>query len=93
MTARTMHETEARLRAELTTLARRWQRIADYAPEHPKYLSQPTLTVAERAEHDQGVAYRKAAEALFHVLNTGLIPQELMTEFERRQHGIEESTS
>ncbi|MBI0296746.1 hypothetical protein JBE04_20355 [Streptomyces sp. PRKS01-29] len=87
MTDKTMHRTETDLRVALTTLAERWEQMADRAPEHPKYLYIDPLTPAQRDEHARGAAYRKAASDLRDVLRTGRIPHDLLTDAELETHG------
>ena len=43
--------------------------------------------IAERAEHDRGAAYRRAADDIREVLRSGHIPHTLMTDAELDQHG------
>lgn len=87
MTAKTMHQAEAQLRAALATLADRYDEMASRAPEHPKYLYIDPLTPSQRTEHDRAVGYRKAAADIRDVLRTGRIPHDLMTDAEVEQHG------
>lgn len=79
--------------AALTSLADRYEEIADRAPEHPDTLYVDSLTPAQRAEHDRAAGYRKAAADIREVLHTGRIPHDLMTDAELEQHGTPERAS
>ena len=68
MTAKTMHPTEAQLRAVLTTLADRWERTAAKAT---------TALGKQRA-----LQISQAAKDIRQVLTTGRIPARLMTDAE-----------
>jgi len=85
--AKTMSQGEANVRSALTALADRYEEIAERAPKHPEYLYIDPLTPAERAEHDRGAAYRRAADDIREVLRSGHIPHTLMTDAELDQHG------
>lgn len=81
------------LRTALTTLADRYDEIADRAPQHPKYLYIDPLTPAQRTEHDRAAGYRRAAADIRDVLCTGHVPHTLMTDAELEKYGTPEATS
>jgi hypothetical protein len=89
--AHTMHRSEGDLRAALTTLAERYEEMADRAPKHPEYLYIDPLTPAQRSEHDRAVGYRQAAADIRNVLRTSRIPHGLMTDAELEQHGASDA--
>jgi DNA polymerase-3 subunit epsilon len=77
----------ADLLAALTTLAERYEEMAERAPKHPETLYIDPLTPAERAQHERGATYRSAAADIRDVLRTGRIPHGLMTDAELEQYG------
>jgi hypothetical protein len=77
VTAKTMHRSEADLRAALTALAERYEEIVDRAPRHPQWISIPPLSIGQRAEHDRAIGYRNAARAIRDILRTGQLPNDL----------------
>ncbi|WP_275558580.1 hypothetical protein [Streptomyces sp. 5-6(2022)] len=87
MTAKTMHQTEADLRAVLTTLAERWEQMAGPAPDPNEGLFVNEVTPAESARVERANTYRTAARDLRDVLRTGRIPHPLMTDAELEKHG------
>lgn len=89
MTAKTMHQTEAALRATLTTLADRWEQLAGPAPDPSEGLFVDEVTPAESARIERNHTYRTTASDL----RTGQIPHPLMTDAELEQHGAKEATS
>ncbi|MGW6946130.1 hypothetical protein ACWGHD_04305 [Streptomyces xanthophaeus] len=93
MTARTMHQSEADLRAALVTLANLYEDIVAKAPRHPQYLYINPLTPPQRTEHDLAVAYRNAAHAIRHLLRTGQIPANCTETAGLEQLPSEESAS
>jgi len=90
MTAKTMHQTEAQLRAALTILAERWEQLAGPAPDPAEGLFVGEVTPAESARVERAHTYRTAATDLRDVLRTGRIPHPLMTDAELEQHGTPE---
>ncbi|MEU1663637.1 helix-hairpin-helix domain-containing protein [Streptomyces sparsogenes] len=86
MTAKTMHQPEADLRAKLTALAERYEEIVDRAPRHPQWLYIDPLTPGQRAEHDRAVAYRNAARAIRSILRDGQLPHDLTDTADLEQH-------
>lgn len=90
MTAKTMHQTEASLRAALTTLADRWEQLAGPAPDPGEGLFVDEVTPAESARVERAATYRTAASDLRDVLRTGRVPHPLMTDAELEQHGTPE---
>lgn len=90
MTARTMHQPEAQLRATLTTLAERWEQLAGPAPDPSEGLFVDEPNPAEYARVERAATYRTAASDLRDALRTGQIPHPLMTDAELHQHGTPE---
>lgn len=93
MTAKTMHQTEASLRASLTTLAERWEQMAGPAPDPDEGLFVDEPSPAEYARVERAATYRTAAADLRDVLRTGVLPHPLMTDAELEQHGTPEEAT
>ena len=93
MTAKTMHQSEAQLRAVLTDLADRWEQLAGPAPDLSEGLFVDEVTPAEASRVWHAAAYRSAASDLRDVLRTGLPPHGLMTDAELEQHGTPEEAA
>lgn len=93
MTARTMHPAEANLRAVLTTLAERWERMADNEEAAIPLLDGPAAESVANSVCERAHTYRKAADDTRQVLRTGRIPHDLMTDTELEQHGTPECES
>lgn len=90
MTAKTMHQTEASLRAALADLAERWEQIAGPKPDPSEGLFVDEVTPAESARIERAATYRTAASDVRDVLRTGLPPHPLMTDAELEQYGTPE---
>ncbi|MFA0844402.1 hypothetical protein [Streptomyces rochei] len=82
-----MHQTEADLRAALTTLAERWEQMATNEEASIPLLQGPAAEQVGAQVHQRIATYRKAAADLRDVLRTGRIPHDLMTDAELDQHG------
>lgn len=93
MTAKTMHQTEAALRATLTTLAERWEQMAGPAPDPSEGLFVDEVTPAEAARIERNHTLRTSAADLRDALRTGRIPHPLMTDAELQQHGTPEEAA
>lgn len=93
MTAKTMHQTEADLRAALTTLAERWEQLAGPAPDPSEGLFVDEPTPSEYGQVARAHTYRTAASDLRDVLRTGQIPHPIMTDAELEQHGTPEEAA
>lgn len=88
MTAKTMHQTEADLRATLTTLAERWEQMAKGAPDFDGdglFIDEPTPVQLQQFE--RATTCGRAAADLREVLRAGRIPHGLMTDAELDAHG------
>ncbi|MFJ3950231.1 hypothetical protein ACIPXV_09200 [Streptomyces libani] len=88
MTAKTMHHTEASIRATLTTLAERWEQMAKSAPDFGGdglFIDEPAP--AQLQQFERATTYGRAAADLREVLRTGRIPHGLMTDAELDAHG------
>jgi hypothetical protein len=93
MTVRTMHPKEADLRAALTTLAERWERMATNEEAAIPLLEGPAAEQVGAEVAQRAVTYRKTAADLRDVLRTGRIPHDLMTGAElEQQTATEEAT-
>lgn len=79
MTVRTIHQNEADLRAAFTTLAERYEAIADKA----------TTDVGQGRARQ----IRQAARDIRTVLTTGRVPHDLMTDAELEQYGAPEENA
>jgi DNA polymerase-3 subunit epsilon len=81
---------ERNLRAALTVLAERWERMAVGVPDlgSDLFVDEPTPSEASRIERAH--TYRKNAADVRDVLRTGRIPHDLMTDAELEQHGTPE---
>lgn len=66
----------------LNTLAERWERMGQSAPELGDDLLIDEPTAAERHQQERAATYRRAAADLREVLVTGQIPHGLMTDAE-----------
>lgn len=93
MTAKTMHQTEADLRAALTTLAERWEQCADALTR-----DLPTdLFIESDSGTEWGATlahgYRTSARDLREVLATSRIPNALMTAAEEEQYSTREENA
>jgi hypothetical protein len=87
-----MHPKEADLRVALTTLADRWEQMAEAGPDfgNDLLINEPTPT--ELQQHERAATYRRAAADLRDILRTGRIPHGLMTDAELGHYGaIEEA--
>lgn len=73
--------------AELVKLAERWRRMADAGPDLA------TLTQAQVPQYNRATTYGKAAADLNHVLQTGRIPHDLLTDAEEQRHAGEAPTA
>lgn len=93
MTAKTMHASEAALRATLTTLADRYEQMAKAGPDFGDELLIDEPTPIQLQQHERAAAYGKAAADIREVLRTGRIPHGLMTDAELEQYGTPEATS
>lgn len=93
MTAKTMHQTEAALRATLATLADRWEQIAGPKPDPGEGLFVDEVTPAEAAQVERNHTLRTSAADLRDVLRKGRIPHPLMTDAELEQHGTPEEAA
>lgn len=93
MTAKTMHQTEAALRATLTLLAERWEQMAKSAPDLGDELLIEEPTPLQRCQIERAHTYRTAAADVRDVLRTGLLPHGLMTDAELEQHGTPEEAA
>ncbi|MFD4596795.1 hypothetical protein ACFWPQ_02055 [Streptomyces sp. NPDC058464] len=93
MTTKAMRQTEADLRATLTTLADRWEQMAGPAPDPDEGLFVDAVSPAESARIERNHAYRTAASDLRDVLRAGRIPHPLITDAELEQHGTPEETA
>lgn len=93
MTATTMHQTEANLRATLTMLAERWEQLAGPAPEPDEGLFVDQPSPAEYAQAAEASTYRRAASDVRDVLSTGRLPHDLMSDAELEQHGTREEAA
>lgn len=82
--ARTMHRTEADLRAALTTLTERWHEYANYCDKAAARTTNGTLGEIRR---ERATQIRRAARDLEDVLGSGRIPRDLMTTAELEQYG------
>lgn len=87
MSAKTMHGTEASLRATLTILAARWERLAANGDAAIGHLEGPGAPIVSAEVAERGHTYRKAASDIREVLRGGLVPHDLMTDAELEQHG------
>lgn len=88
MTAKTVHQGEAALRAALTTLMERWTEHADSLPLDPADASELGVLRGERIR-----MYRLMVRDLGDVLRTGHVPHDLMTDAELEQYGTPERKS
>jgi hypothetical protein len=88
-----MHQSEARLRVVLTTLADRWEQLAGPAPDPSEGLFVDEVTPAEASRIERAATYRAAASDLRDVLRTGLPPHGLMTDAGLEQHGASEAVT
>lgn len=93
MTAKTMHPSEAALRATLTTLADRWEQMAGPKPDPSEGLFVDEPGPFERARIERAATYREVAADIRDVLRTGLLPHGLMTDAELAQHGTPEEAA
>lgn len=89
MTAKTMHQGEADLRAALATLAEQLEQIVAQAPRHPRWLYIDPLSPFQRAEHDRAVGYRNVAVAVRDILRTGQPQHDLKDDAELKQQDEE----
>ncbi|MFE2563122.1 exonuclease domain-containing protein [Streptomyces mirabilis] len=78
---------ERKLRAALTTLAERWERMAVGVPDLGSDLFVDEPTPSEAARIERAHTYRKNAADVRDVLRTGRVPHDLMTDAELEQHG------
>ncbi|MEV6806543.1 ATP-binding protein [Streptomyces sp. NPDC051132] len=73
---------EEAIEVTLTTLAGRWEQMAQGAPDFGDGLFVDEATPAQTGQHERATTYRKAATDLLDVLRTGRIPHDLMTNAE-----------
>lgn len=73
---------EEAIEVTLTTLAGRWEQMAQGAPDFGDGLFVDEATPAQTGQHERATTYRKAATDLLDVLRTGRIPHDLMTDAE-----------
>ncbi|MFI0192051.1 AAA family ATPase [Streptomyces sp. NPDC017082] len=66
----------------LTTLAERWEQMAQGAPDFGDGLFVDEATPAQTGQHERATTYRKSATDLLDVLRTGRVPHDLMTDAE-----------
>lgn len=93
MTAKTMHQPEATLRATLTDLAERWEQMANrMTASHPAEFY-TAVTETELVEETRASVLRTSASDVRDVLRTGRIPHPLMTDAELQQHGTPEEAA
>lgn len=90
MTAKTMHPSEADLRATLADLADRWEQLAASEAAQADQLRGPGAAEAALIARVRAHTYRAAASDVRDVLRTGLPPHGLMTDAELQQHGATE---
>ncbi|WP_435643828.1 hypothetical protein ACR9VJ_26235 [Streptomyces sp. H49] len=68
--------------AALTTLADRWQQMADHGDAAIGHFEGPAAATLDAEVGERGRTYRKAASDIRDVLRTGRIPHDLMTDDE-----------
>ncbi|MCX5584231.1 hypothetical protein [Streptomyces erythrochromogenes] len=93
MTAKTMHQGEAALRATLATLADRWSQMADHEEQAIPLLDGPGAERVADSITQRAHTYRSAAADIREVLRSGRIPHGLMTDAELEQYGTPERES
>ncbi|MFD5709525.1 hypothetical protein ACFWHW_03870 [Streptomyces pharetrae] len=81
-----------RTRATLTTLADRWEQMADHGDVAIGTFNGPAAATLDAEVGERGRTYRKAAADIRDVLRTGRVPHDLMTDAELEQHGTAEES-
>lgn len=90
MTAKTMPQTEAQLRATLASLAERWEQLATQGEAAVGHFEGPAAATLDAEVTERSTTYRKAAADVRDVLATGLIPHDLLADAELEQYGAPE---
>lgn len=68
--------------AALTSLAERWQKMADHGDTAIGHFEGPAAPILDAEVGERGRAYRKAADDVREVLRTGRVPHDLMASAE-----------
>ncbi|MGW4493842.1 hypothetical protein [Streptomyces sp. NPDC004376] len=79
------------LHVALTTLAERWEQMADHGDATVGAFDGPAAATIDAEVAERGRVYRKAAADVREVLRTGRIPHDLMTDAELDEHGSKEA--